>query len=192
MRPVPEAIAAKVMAAAELFAERGLDGTKMSEILTATGIPRATLYYYFEGKEAVFSYMCTVVFDAFEESLSAAFNSPGSGAERLSRVIRAQIDFHATYRVALQAIHLDLGRAARRPEIGKRSLRAYLRPMIRLFEEGAADGSLRAVATPRATATAILGGITIAAEQTLRSADDTAVSALHEEMVALFVQGVAA
>ena len=192
MRPIPEAIAAKVMAAAELFAERGLDGAKMSEILAVTGIPRATLYYHFEGKEAVFSYMCSVVFDAFEEAVSAAFNGPGNGAERLSRVIRAQIDLYATYPNALQALHLDLGRAARRPELVERAARTYIRPLADLLEEGAADGSLRTFSKPRAVAAAILGSVTIAAEQTLSSTDEHAVSALHEEMTSLFLRGVQA
>jgi AcrR family transcriptional regulator len=53
MRPIPDDMTAKVMAAAQLFAERGLDGATMSDIAEVTGIPRATLYYHFEGKEAV-------------------------------------------------------------------------------------------------------------------------------------------
>src|SRR5262245_3717330 len=104
MRPVPEAIATKVMAAAELFAERGLDGAKMDEISAVTGIPRATLYYHFEGKEAVFSYMCTIVFEAFEKAVSAALDGPGDSAQRLSRVIRAQLDLYAAYPIAHRAL----------------------------------------------------------------------------------------
>lgn len=190
MRPIPEAMAAKVLGAAELFAERGLDGAKMNDIAAATGIPRATLYYHFEGKEAVFSYMCTVLMDIFEEAVSAALTGPGNAAERLSRVIRAQIDIYAAYPMALQAVHLDLGRAARRPEIFKRAAHAYVTPVAKLLEEGSADGSLRRVARPRTMATAILGAMTIAAEQTLPSSDERAVSELHKTMMSLVLQGV--
>jgi TetR/AcrR family transcriptional regulator len=105
MRQVPESIGAKVMTAASLFIERGFDGAKMNEISAVTGIPRATLYYHFEGKEAVFSYMCTVIFDAFEEAVSKEFNGPGTAAERLSRVIRAQLGLYASYPIALQALY---------------------------------------------------------------------------------------
>ena len=69
------------MAAAPLFAERGLDGATMSDIAEVTGIPRATLYYYFEGKEAVFACMCGLVLDRFEEVISAALGEPGPAAE---------------------------------------------------------------------------------------------------------------
>ncbi|MDT3439867.1 MULTISPECIES: TetR/AcrR family transcriptional regulator [unclassified Pseudofrankia] len=192
MRPVPDSISAKVMAAAELFAERGLDGAKMSEISAATGIPRATLYYHFEGKEAVFSHMCGVVFDAFEEAISTALNGPGNAAERLDRVIYAQIDIYATYPVALRALQLDLGRATRRPELIERASRAYLRPVVKLLEEGAADGSLRPVARPRAVAAAILGAMTIAAERTLPINGKDAVSELHREMTLFVLQGMRA
>lgn len=191
MRPIPKPMAAKVMAAAQLFAERGLDGAKMSDIAAATGIPRATLYYHFEGKEAVFSYMHTIVFEAFEEAVGAALKGPGNAAERLSRVIRAQIDIYAAHPLALQALQLDLGRAARRPEITERSARTYVRPVAKLLEEGVIDGSLRKVAKPRAVAAALLGSITIAAE-TLSSTDEHAVSELHHTLMSLFLRGLAA
>ena len=66
MRQIPHSTAAKVMRAAELFADRGLDNTKVEDIAAATGIPQATLYYYFEGKEEILSYIFGVVLDAVE------------------------------------------------------------------------------------------------------------------------------
>src|SRR5689334_18000322 len=106
-------MAAKVMAAAPLFAERGLDGAPMSDIAEVTGIPRATLYYYFEGKEAVFACLCGLVLDRFEEVIPAALSEPGPAAERLGRVVRAQLGLCAEHPAAFPAMHLGLGRAAR-------------------------------------------------------------------------------
>jgi TetR/AcrR family transcriptional regulator len=192
MRPIPPTMASKVLAAADLFAERGLDGVKMSDIATATGIPRATLYYHFDGKQAVFAYMCTLIFDVFEEAVSTALDSSGTAAERLSLVIRAQIDVYANNPMALQALHLDLGRAAGGPDIMEQSARSYLRPLTKLLEEGVADGSLRKVAKPRAVAAAILGAASIAAEQTLSPKDKDGASELHEAMVSLVLRGLGA
>jgi TetR/AcrR family transcriptional regulator len=180
-------MAAKVMAAAPLFAERGLDGATMSDIAGATGIPRATLYYHFDGKEAVFACICDRVFTAFEEAVGAALSGPGSAAERLARVVRAQIACYAAYPAAFLAIHLDLGRAVRRAEISERAARAYLRPVAKLLEEGAADASIRPVVNPRAVAAALLGAVASAAA--LRPADDQAVTDLHEAMM-LLVHGL--
>nr|MDT0663857.1 TetR/AcrR family transcriptional regulator [Micromonospora sp. DSM 115978] len=185
-------MAAKVMGAADLFAKRGLDGAKMNDIATATGIPRATLYYHFEGKGAVFSYMCDLIFDAFQEAVADALNLPGSAAERLSHVIRAQISVYAAFPIAFQAIHLDLGRAARRPEIIEQSERAYIRPVAKLLEEGAADGSLRKVNKPRAVAAALLGAMSVVTGQALSPRDENGAAELHEAMMSLVLQGLEA
>jgi AcrR family transcriptional regulator len=181
-------MAAKVMAAAALFAERGLDGASMSDIAAATGIPRATLYYHFEGKEAVFACLCSLVFDQFEEAIAVALSGPGSAAERLDRVVRAQLSCYTAYRAAFLAIHLDLGRAVRRAEIGERAARAYLRPVAKLLEEGAADGSIRPAAHPSAVAAALLGAVSSAAA--LLQADEQSVADLHEAMMLLALRGL--
>jgi AcrR family transcriptional regulator len=180
----------KVMVAAELFAERGLDGATMSDIAEVTGIPRATLYYYFEGKEAVFAHMCALVLDAFEDAISVALADEGSAAERLGRVIRAQLEFCAAHPAAFLAVQLDLGRAARRADMSERMVRGYLRPVARLLEEGAADATMRPVANPRAVAAAILGAVTTAVEQALLSRDELSVAGLHETIMSLVLHGV--
>ncbi len=190
MRPIPDDMAAKVMAAAQLFAERGLDGATMSDIAKVTGIPRATLYYYFEGKEAVFARMCALVLDRFEEAVSGALDGAGSAAERLGRVVRAQLDFCAAHPAAFLAVHLDLGRAARRAEMSERIVRAYLRPVAKLLEEGAGDGTIRPVANPRTVAAALLGATTTAVEQALLSADEQSVTGLYEPIMSLVFHGV--
>jgi AcrR family transcriptional regulator len=47
-----------VAAAAELFAERGYDGTSMSELTEATGLAAGGLYHYIEGKEDLLIAIC--------------------------------------------------------------------------------------------------------------------------------------
>ena len=47
LRTLPDGMREKVLVAAELFAEFGLDATKMEDVAAATGVPKATLYYYF-------------------------------------------------------------------------------------------------------------------------------------------------
>ena len=45
MRAVPVQIAARLPAAAELFADRGVESTKIEDVAAATGVPKATLWY---------------------------------------------------------------------------------------------------------------------------------------------------
>jgi AcrR family transcriptional regulator len=42
-----------LQAAAQLFIERGFDGTSMHEIADALGVTRTAIYYYFKNKEAI-------------------------------------------------------------------------------------------------------------------------------------------
>ena len=53
MRKVPSKLAGQLYGAAELIAKRGLDGTRIEDIAEATGIPKATIYYHLDGKNAV-------------------------------------------------------------------------------------------------------------------------------------------
>jgi TetR/AcrR family transcriptional regulator len=163
VRRVPQTTAAKVMRAAELFADRGLDNTKVEDIAAATGVPQATLYYYFEGKDEILSYIFGVVLDAVAAAVTGVLEQPGTGAERLVRAIEAHLGVFAEYPKASQALHFDLGRAARRPEIAARTASAYIDPIAALLRAGADDGSLRSVTDPRVTAVTLLGATSTAA-----------------------------
>jgi TetR/AcrR family transcriptional regulator len=192
MRPLSKTVAAKVPAAADLFAERGLDGATMSDVAAATGIPRATLYYHFASKQEIFSYMCGTVLDALYQAVADALQSNGNAATRLRKVVRAHLEFYAANSVALTAMHLDLGRGVRRPEVVARTSQSYLTPVAKLLEEGHADGSLRKVDDPRAVAAAILGATTIAAEQRLRPNDPNSVTRVERAITSVFLTGLAA
>jgi len=163
VRQIPHSTAAKVMRAAELFADRGLDNTKVEDIAAATGIPQATLYYYFEGKEEILSYIFGVVLDAVAAAVNGVLEQPGTAAESLVRAIEAHLGVFAEYPKASQALHFDLGRAARRPEIAARTASAYIDPIAAILRAGAADGSLRPVADPQVTAVTLLGATSTAA-----------------------------
>ncbi|HBR09646.1 TPA: TetR family transcriptional regulator, partial [Candidatus Acetothermia bacterium] len=53
--PEKEAKATKIKGVAlDLFAERGYHQTTMSDIATAAGVGRGTLYWYFPSKEKLF------------------------------------------------------------------------------------------------------------------------------------------
>jgi TetR/AcrR family transcriptional regulator len=163
VRRVPQSTATKVMRAAELFAERGLDNTKVEDIAAVTGVPVATLYYYFEGKEEILSHIFGVVLDAVAGAITGALAQSGDAAERLARAIEAHLGVFAEYPKASQALHFDLGRAARRPEIAARTASAYIDPIATVLRAGGDDGSLRPVADPRVTAVILLGATSTAA-----------------------------
>jgi TetR/AcrR family transcriptional regulator len=192
MRPMPPEMATKLMAAADLFAERGLDGTKTEDIAAITGIPKATLYYYLEGKEQVLSFIFGAVLDALHDAIEAAVTSPGNAAMRLEKVVELHLQVFADYPTASQALHFDLGRAARLPEIAANTNAAFIEPVTALLIEGARDGSLRSVASPRLTAVAILGAISTAAIHVLALDTAQPVQNLALVILSLILDGLRA
>ncbi|NDJ91984.1 TetR/AcrR family transcriptional regulator [Mycolicibacter kumamotonensis] len=162
MREVPAQIADRLPAAAALFAERGLNDTKIEDVAAATGVPKATLYYYFAGKEDILAFLLEDVLHVIAREVSSVLDSGGSGADRLRRVIAAQLRVMAQRPASCRALIGELGRAARMPVIADKIGTAYLQPVEVLLHAGAADGSL-AVTDARAAATALFGAVTITA-----------------------------
>ena len=163
MREVPRQIADRLPAAAALFSERGLNDTKIEEIAAATGVPKATLYYYFDGKEDILAFLLEDVLKEIAIEVSSVVDSPATGADRLHRVIAAQLHVMAQRPASCRALIGELGRAARMPIIADKIGTAYLEPVELLLLAGAADGSLAAVTDARAAATALFGAVTITA-----------------------------
>lgn len=163
MRTVPSQIAARLPAAAELFADRGLDNTKIEDVAAATGIPKATLYYYFSGKEEILAFLLNDALLRVADEVAIAVQSEDTAAQRLSDVISAQLRVMADQPAVCRALVGDLGRAGRMPAIAEMIHSAYYQPVEALLLEGAADGTLLDQAQPKAVAMAIFGAVTISA-----------------------------
>jgi len=182
----------KVMRAAELFADSGLDGTKMEEIAAATGVPKATLYYYFEGKEDILAFLFEEVLAEVADAIDHAMRSVGTAADRLHGAIVAHLRVMEAFPAASRALQFDLGRAARIPQINDRIETAFRGPIRQLLEEGAADGSLRPVAHPRLVAVAILGTVTTVGINTIGFGATRPLEEIADDVMAFVLHGVAA
>jgi TetR/AcrR family transcriptional regulator len=186
MRAVPPQIAAKLPAAAELFAERGLDQTRIEDVASATGIAKATLYYYFSGKEEILGFLLNDVLMRVADEVATAVQAPGSAADRLTAVIRAQLRVMAERPAVCRALVGDLGRAGRMPTIAAMIHAAYYEPVEALLVEGADDGSLAETSDPASVAMALFGAVTISALSylvTLQPLDEARIATALVEMV---------
>ncbi len=160
MRELPVGMRDKLLLAAGLLAERGLDSTKIEDIAGATGIPKATLYYYFDGKEDILRFLFSEILGKLNAAIHSAVSADTDAASRLRAAIAAHLDVFVSFPAASLALQRDLGRAARMPEIVSQSRAAFIKPVHDLLLEGALDGSLRKVDEPWVVATAILGAVT--------------------------------
>jgi AcrR family transcriptional regulator len=179
-------LAIQLYGAAELIAERGLDGTKIEDIAEATGIPKATIYYYLDGKNAVLEFLLSDLLDLIAGAVGVAVASAEDARTRLEAAVAAQLVVMLEHPYLCRALVGDLGRATRLPELALALRAAFYEPIEQLLADGASDGSLRPVADPGRTATAVFGAITVAgltAVMDTPAKDPAAVAAQHSAVI---------
>jgi TetR/AcrR family transcriptional regulator len=159
VRQVPDSIAERLSGAAAVFAERGFDGTRIDDVAEVTGIPRATLYYYFAGKEDLLAWLLQRMLDVVAVAVAEAAEGPGDARSRLEAVVRTQLDIMADHPAACLALVANFGRAGRLQEISLTVHAGFHQAIQKLLEEGAADGSLRPVDDPVVLASSIYGAV---------------------------------
>jgi hypothetical protein len=108
----------------------------------------------------------------------------------MAGVIEAHLGVFEQFPGASQALHFDLGRATRRPELAARIESSYIDPVARLLAEGATDGTLRATADTRLSAVAILGATSTAAIHVLAIDRRSSLGELSGVLVPLILDGV--
>ena len=192
MRSLPDGMREKVLAAAELFADFGLDATKMEDVAAATGVPKATLYYYFEGKEDILAFLFAEVLDEIDRGVAEAMQIDGTAADRLRATVVAHLRVVETFPAATRALQFDLGRAARIPHIDERVEAAFRGPVRQLLEDGAADGSLRPVDHPRVVAVAILGAVATVGINAISFGTTRSVEDIADDVIGVILQGLGA
>ncbi|GAB3673911.1 TetR/AcrR family transcriptional regulator [Saccharopolyspora sp. NPDC049426] len=190
MRRVPAQIAARLPAAAELFADRGLEDTKVEDIAAATGVPKATLYYYFAGKEEILAFLFQDTLQHMADEVAMAVQAPDSAATRLTAVVDAQLRVMADQPAVCQALVGNLGRAGRIPEIATAITDAYYTPVQQLLDEGVRDGSLRPTEDPTTTAMVLFGAVTISALSYLATDRPLSPESLSPSILAVVLEGL--
>jgi len=190
MREVSEGIVERLDGAASVFADRGFDQTRIEDLAEATGVPRATLYYYFTGKEDILAWLLRRMLAEMAEAVATAVAGPGTARERLAAVVRAKVDVMARHPATYRALMADLGRAGRIPDIAAAIQAAFHSPVRRLLAEGEADGTLRPVGDPETTVAAVYGAVTTAAAHFLVADNRVDADRVATEVTTFLLDGL--
>ena len=147
-------------AAAESFMRRGFDATSIDEIAAKLGATKGRIYHHFRSKADLFFEVFSLSMVTRLTVVMAAYRTPGTGAERLSRMAHAHLmnmmENVPYQRVANQGIEL-LGHGALTPEQRQRleeiaaSQDSYEDLFKDVMREGIADGSLTVADVPLAS-----------------------------------------
>ena len=190
MKQIPAPMAERLRLAAVPIAARGLDQTRLEDLAAATGVPRATLYYYFAGKEDILAFLLRDFLTTMGDAVTAAASGPGLARPRLAAVIHAQLQVMAAQPHVCQALLAELGRAGRIPDIAHSIGQAFHQPVLDLLRAGAKDGSLRRLPDPAVAARTIFGAVVASALADLLLAGTVAVDQLGKRVTDLVLRGI--
>jgi AcrR family transcriptional regulator len=143
-------------AAAKVFARRGYHGASTQDIADVLGIRQASLYYYFDSKEAALEAVCRDGHETYVERLNRIAHSAISASEKVGQVL---LQHAAPERLDFTLVFLRERRFL--PGPARKRIRAleqrYERAIQRIVEQGIQSGEFRRDLDARMTTLAVLG-----------------------------------
>ena len=97
MKRPPDNIARKLLDATDRLPESGGFDISIDEMAAVIGVPRATLYYYFSGKDDLVEFYLNDKLERTAEALEKAAAQEGNPEERLAGILVAIIESLAKY-----------------------------------------------------------------------------------------------
>jgi AcrR family transcriptional regulator len=143
--------------AAELFAERGYNETRVIDIVKAAGVAKGLFYWYFENKEALFRELLTLNRQRLRQAQAEAIDPSGEpllqirqGAEGSLAFMSRQANFFAL--LELENIGQQFG------DVLRKGNEIHLADTTALVKQGIVDGSIRDE-NPDLLALGVLGNV---------------------------------
>ena len=155
--PVPPHI---VDAARHVLAQDGLAAATLERISAAAGVSRMTLHRHGVSKQDILRALAQDFEAEHREAMFKALVAPGTARVRLQLALELLCQLVDRNLATLEA----LSGAARaeifhEPGPGALTRSVFVEPLERLLVDGSADGSLKAVADPRETATVLFNAV---------------------------------
>jgi AcrR family transcriptional regulator len=145
-------------AAAKVFARRGYHGASTQDIADVLGIRQASLYYYFESKEAALETVCANGVEDYAVRAQRVLKGNETSSQKV-----AQLVFHHLAPMAERLDYTVVFLRERRflPPPARKRIRAieqrYERIIQRIIDQGVASGEFRADLDTRLATLALLG-----------------------------------
>jgi TetR/AcrR family fatty acid metabolism transcriptional regulator len=179
-------------AAIKVFARKGFYSTRVSEIAKAAGVADGTIYLYFKNKD-------DVLISIFQDQTTKLI-------AKMSEAIAQQDTFEAKFRVCVdiqlglldgsrelaEVVTVNLRQSSRLlKQYGAPLFGRYLDTLAGVFEEGQAQGLVRADLNPRVLARALWGSLdAITLGWALGGGDEQAMKRSGQQVATTFLDGV--
>ena len=159
MRRPPEDLARKLLEASAHFTGTGFD-VSVDECARLAGVPRATLYYYFGGKDDLVAFFMNDKIERMGDAIGKATAGEGDVTERLEQGLTAVLHALAEYPVVCVELPAAVRQSHDHAEVMAAIDRVVMAPLRDLLIEGKASGAFDIV-DPATTATAMMGALTM-------------------------------
>jgi TetR/AcrR family fatty acid metabolism transcriptional regulator len=186
-----------IEAATEVFARRGVHGTRVADIAERAGIAYGLVYHHFRNKEEILSAIFAERWAQYVAYLEELARTPAPFRERMRRLIHFWVE---TYRQDNDLMTVMINEITRSYEfLESHDITAVLvafDPIERIIEEGRANGEVRADLDARLATYVVLGvaemvltGYVIG---TLPRDDAQAYGRDEEQLLSLLIDGMRA
>ncbi|MEA1902323.1 MAG: TetR/AcrR family transcriptional regulator, partial [Actinomycetota bacterium] len=97
MKKLPYELSNKLLKAADEFPDGSGFDVSVDDVAALSGVPRATLYYYFSGKDDLVQFYLNELMDRTRVAIEKAAATEGSAENRLTAIMRAVVGAFAQY-----------------------------------------------------------------------------------------------
>ncbi len=158
MKPVPNELEGKLMEAAESAATGPGLNMSMDDLAKASGVPRATLYYYFSGKNDLVGFYVGVMMRRMREAVAVGVAHDGTAGEQIEAVVRAVMRTFAEYPRMCVEMAEAVGNMVDYSQVFAEMQTGFVAPAVGIIEKGRASGEFD-VLDPVTTVMALMGGL---------------------------------
>lgn len=133
-----------LIAARELFSQRGYEGTSVRDITSRAKANLGAITYHFGSKEALFHAVIGTIAEPLVEAVAGAAQAPGSALERIDAITRAVGRHVQANPWAPRVMLRELAGAGPLPPPMVQAWKRNITTLVGLITAGQQDGSIRA------------------------------------------------
>jgi len=129
-----------VECAAQLFAERGFEETRIKDIVDAAGVAKGLFYWYFENKEALFAEVAADIRLRLRKHQAAAIDPEAGPLRQIRQGVEASVHFMAENAHFFSLLEVETGAVTQ--ESRRAGTAQHIRDVRRLIVAGQQAGAI--------------------------------------------------
>ncbi len=188
MKRPPDDLVEKLLAVSDQLTGTDLN-VSVNDIAKMANVPRATLYYYFAGKEDLLSFFLSDKLHRVSVAIGKAVAGEGTVVERLENTLEAIMGAMMEHPAICTEMPGAIKEAAKYSEVMNEAEKVILAPISELLTEGKANGQL-AMTDVNTTAIALMGAVNMVAMFQLVQTGTIDMEATKSALIPQLIQSV--